>query len=308
MRVPFRPALIVALALALAALPALVRAEAPATAPATRPVAEQVEAQAAEHKFLKFAPDGKGGGALETAIAHYENAAGIRVDLIGAVHIADPAYYKKLGERFDGYDAVLYELVSPPKGQTRQEALDEHPVMGLIGTLQQAMKNALGLSFQLQAIDYKRKNFVHADMDLDTFTKMQADRGEGFLEMLLQSMLTQMNQPESENAPTMVDLVDALNSPDPQRAFKLILAKQFQDVDKIMAAMEGPNGSVILTERNKVALGVLKDELKDPTKRKIGIFFGAAHLKGMEKILTTEMGFHPIGQPDWLVAWDLTSK
>ena len=78
MRVPFRPALIAALALA--ALPALARAEVPTTAPATRPA----EAQAAEHKFLKFAPDGKGGGALETAIAHYENAAGVRVDLIGA--------------------------------------------------------------------------------------------------------------------------------------------------------------------------------------------------------------------------------
>ena len=305
MRFPLRPAILTACVLA--ALPILVKAEVPTTAPATLPAVDAAAADL-DHKFLKFQPDAKGGGALETSIVHYENAAGVKVDLIGAVHIADPAYYRKLNEKFKGYDALLYEMVAPPKGQTREEALQAHPVMGFIGTLQQAMKNALGLDFQLHGIDYKAKNFVHADMDLDTFTKMQADRGEGFLELMLKSMLTQLDQPAMENQPTLVDFVDALNSPDPQRAFKLILAKQFQDVDKVMAAMEGPNGSVILTERNKVALGVLKDELKDPAKRKIGIFFGAAHLKGMEKILTGEMGFHQVGQPDWLVAWDLTNE
>ena len=288
-------------AVALLISPLTLRAEVPTTAPATRP-AEAADA----HKFLRFEDDGHGGGSLQTAIVSYENKDGVRVDLIGAVHIADPSYYRALEKRFDGYDEVLYEMVSPKEGQTREQALEEHPAMGFVSMLQQAMKDALGLSFQVQAIDYKRKNFVHADMDLDTFTKMSADRGEGFLELMLKSMLTQMSQPASPNEPTFADFADALNAPDPQRAFKLLLAKQFQDVDRLMAMMEGPKGSVILTERNKVAMNVLRKELAAGGKKKIGVFFGAAHLKGMEKTMTQDLGFHRVGQPQWLVAWDLS--
>ncbi len=55
---------------------------------------------------------------MQTAVVRYTNkaAAGkdpVQVDLIGAVHIADPAYYEKLNERFKHYDVLLYELVAP---------------------------------------------------------------------------------------------------------------------------------------------------------------------------------------------------
>ena len=46
------------------------------------------------------------------------------------------------------------------------------------------------------------------------------------------------------------------------------------------------------------AIGVLKKRLAAGDK-KIGIFYGAAHLKGMEKILTGEMGFKQVGDPQW---------
>ena len=36
------------------------------------------------------------------------------VDLIGAVHIGDIAYYDELNKQFTQYDALLYELVAPP--------------------------------------------------------------------------------------------------------------------------------------------------------------------------------------------------
>ena len=44
---------------------------------------------------------------FQTAVARFENAEGIRVDLIGAVHIADKAYYEKLNEDFKGYNALF---------------------------------------------------------------------------------------------------------------------------------------------------------------------------------------------------------
>ena len=58
--------------------------------------------------------------AMQTAIVHYTPVksngkanGGASVDLIGAVHIADVAYYRKLNKQFTQYDALLYELVAP---------------------------------------------------------------------------------------------------------------------------------------------------------------------------------------------------
>ena len=51
--------------------------------------------------------------ALETAIVRFrDKSQGLTVDLVGAIHIADKAYYDALNRRFKTYEAVLYELVA----------------------------------------------------------------------------------------------------------------------------------------------------------------------------------------------------
>jgi hypothetical protein len=66
--------------------------------------------------------------------------------------------------------------------------------------------------------------------------------------------------------------------------------------------METEKGSVIVVERNKVALDVLKKEIARGRKH-LGIFYGAAHLTDMEQRLL-EMGFKR-EKEEWLTAWDL---
>src|SRR5258706_6374641 len=85
--------------------------------------AEEKEAKAPEgQKFLRFVEDGKDGGKLEVAVATYKNDKGVQVQLIGAVHIADPGYYQSLNKLFEGYDALLYEMVKPKDmGAPRRE-------------------------------------------------------------------------------------------------------------------------------------------------------------------------------------------
>ena len=85
---------------------------------------------------------------------------------------------------------------------------------------------------------------------------------------------------------------------------KLLFAKQFNKIDDEMSGMEGKDGSVLLTERNKAAMRTLKTAIKSG-KRNIAIFYGAGHLKGMDKMLTDEQGFHQVGPPFWRVAWDI---
>ena len=61
--------------------------------------------------------DGGSPRAMQTAIARYEGKAGtkyegIRVDLVGVVHIGEDEYYSALNRRLGKYDSVLYELVA----------------------------------------------------------------------------------------------------------------------------------------------------------------------------------------------------
>jgi hypothetical protein len=265
-------------------------------------------------KFLRYVPDDQGGGALQASVVTYQNEAGVRVDLIAAVHIADAAFFHALNKSFMQYDSLLYEMVKPegftPTSQpTTSTAGDVTRPLGWVSVLQHFMKDTLNLSFQLDEVDYTRPNFVHADLTLEQFEQMQQARGESMLTLMFQEMIRQMSQDDANaaNEPGIGDLIMAMQSPDRPRQLKLLLAKQFAQIDELSAGLEGPNGSVILTERNKAAIAVLKQRLA-AGDRKIGIFYGAAHLKGMEKILTEQMGFHQIGEPRWRTAWDLSRK
>jgi hypothetical protein len=267
--------------------------------------------QPSQSKFLRFVPDDHGGGALQASTITYRSADGVQVDLIAAVHIADASFFHELNKSFTQYDSLLYEMVKPegftPTTQpAATNAGDVIRPMGWVSVLQHFMKDTLNLSFQLDEIDYTAPNFVHADLSLEKFQQMQQARGESMLTLMFQEMIRQMSQPADDaNDPGIGDLLAAMQSPDRPRQLKLLLAKQFAQIDELSSGLEGPGGSVILTERNKAAIAVLRQRLA-AGDHKIGIFYGAAHLKGMEKILVEQMGFHQVGQPQWRTAWDLS--
>ena len=283
-------------------IPCSVPAIAPAAPPATAPADT-----ATPSEFLKFVPQGDTGGTLQTATATYRNAAGQTVDLIGAVHVADPAFYAALNEQFKHEDALLYELVMP-KEMSIGDLHDPDRPTTWVTMVQHFMRTTLKLQFQLDAINYEAKNFVHADLDAETFESMQEKRGESMLGLMMQSMMQGMAQGNDDNDPTggLGPLLLALSSPDKATGLKLMIARQFNKMDDMLAGLDGPDGSVLVTERNKAAINVLKQQLA-AGKQHIGIFYGAAHLKGMEKMLINDMGFKKVGE-QWRVAWDMTPK
>jgi hypothetical protein len=262
----------------------------------------QVRAQEAEnHKseFLKYVDDGHGGGKLQTAIATYRNARGATVHLVAAVHIADQSYYDGLNKTFKGYDAVLYEMVKPKDAEPPQPG--EERSNSMISVIQRFMKDTLDLKFQLDAIDYTAPNFVHADLDAETFQKMEEERGESIWTLMLQQMIKQMmNPPENQEEINLGDLLQALTSPDRARQLKLLLGRQFSDIE---TQMSGFGGTVLLTERNKACFKVLDQELADG-KQNMGIFYGAGHMSEMEKMLL-KRGFQKTDS-EWRVAWNMS--
>ena len=307
----------IAMATAISAAPASLLAEPPATkqvnaqnAGVDQNADENADQDAGE-RFIRYTNDRTGGGTLQTSIVRYENEDGVTVDLIGAVHVGDQAYYDLLQERFASYESLLYEMVMP-KGANpaaRNRPAEDPPLaMQLIGSLQKAMQLALDLEYQTQALDYSPKNFVHADMDLETFMQMQSDRGEGFLQMMIDNMLKSMNKPQDPDYQpvSMLEIMDAMSAPPADRArrLKLLFARELSRAEDLTDMLEGDEGSVILTERNKVAMEVL-DQRIEIGEKNLGVFYGAAHLPGMEKLLE-ERGFHMVGEPEYLVAWDMT--
>jgi hypothetical protein len=288
------------LALVTFAVPCAARAQDSVVAAAP----EREIAEAKKTEFLRFTED-KAGGKLESAIATYRNADGVTVHLVAALHVGERSYYEGLSRTFEGYDVLLYEMVKP-KGMGA-------PVRGqrsggVVSTFQRFLKDVLELEFQLDAIDYSAPNFVHADLDVETFFKLQEERGESLFSLMLRSMMSQMSRAGQPGAPapiTLFDILAAMNSPDSARQYKLLFARQFQDIEEQLAGLEGPNGTVLLTERNKAALRVLQETVASG-KKNIGVFYGAGHMRGLEDALL-EKGFKRAGV-QWRLAWDMEPR
>lgn len=318
----FRTLLIAVLVLAATTAPPVALADpvAPAAAPDAR--ADRPD----KLEFVRFSDDGKGGGTLDTAIATYTNPQGVVVHLVAAIHVGEGDYFKKLGETFEDYDVLLYEMVKPkdmaipgrqadaPDGAPA-DARDGAPAgatrargAGAISGLQVLLKDVLGLEFQLDAIDYSRPNFVHADLDAETFNAMQEERGESIFALMLRSVVHEMKRDrEGGDGPpaiTAFDLLAAMASPDSTRQYKLLLGRQFAHIESQLEGLEGEDGSVIIAERNKAAIGVLKRTLEQRKPRVIGVFYGAGHMRGIEDELVSKMGFTRTGV-EWRTAWDM---
>ena len=235
--------------------------------------------------------------------ANYQNAPD-HVDLVGAIHVGDRAYYNKLNNRFRTYDALLFELVAPEGTVVEQGrgTSNTHP----LGALQNGMKSMLEVEHQLEIIDYTRPNFVHADMSPAEFQKSMQDRDESFLQMYFRmagQAVAMQSQQAAQGESADMDFMMALFSKDRPRKLKIAFAKQFESMESLLTSISGPDGSTLITERNKRALEVLTAQLK-AGKRKIGIFYGAGHLADMHERLIKEFGLVPVAST-WLEAWDL---
>ena len=266
---------------------------------------EKLEDDTSGFKFIRVRKNKKGRAeTLETSVARYQSAdSNLTVDLIGAVHVADKGYYDKLNKLFREYDVVLYELVAPegtrvPHGGGRSR----HP----IGQMQQGIKGILDLEFQLEHVDYGPANLVHADMSPDEFAKSMKDRGESFIQILFRMMGQAAAQQGKGSAPSDAELLLALFSRNRSLRLKQIMAAQFEDLENQMSVFQGPDGSTLISERNKKALSVLTEQIA-AGKKKIGIFYGSGHMPDMSKRLQHEFKLKPVSE-EWLVAWDMSGK
>jgi hypothetical protein len=81
------------------------------------------------------------------------------------------------------------------------------------------------------------------------------------------------------------------------------MAEQFEQITGPGAGLGNTLQRILVADRNKAALRVFQTELAKGKKR-IAIFYGAAHMEDFEKRLTSQFGLKRQNE-QWLTAWDL---
>ncbi len=280
----------------------------------TDPALKQAQAETSWNSLRLLRDEDRQPKALQVSIVRYEprgdRHSGVSVDLVSAIHVADRAYYADLNRRFREYDAVLYELIAsednnvpmPLNALADNDAAERKASM--VTTVQLFLKNTLGLSFQLEEVNYTPSNMVHADMTPEEFEASMAERGESMFGMFAKLWMAGMSQSMSPGAGgAEIKLLMSLFSSDREHALKVFTAEQFVSAEAMFKSLEGEEGSTIVTERNKKALKVLKRELAAGKKR-LAIFYGAAHMGDMALRLESDFGLTPVSET-WVDAWNL---
>ena len=224
----------------------------------------------------------------------------------------DKRYYDDLNRRFDDYDVVLYELVAPKDQRVprRERQRADNP----ISMLQNMTKSMLDLESQTEHIDYTKDNFVHADMSPAEMRQAMKKRGDDGLTLALgvmADMLRQANlaeqraQAEGEDAQPVDPFALLL---DPQRSLKMkrMMAESFAATDDLEGGLGPTLQRMLVDDRNAAAMKVFQKELAKGRKR-IAIFYGAAHMPDFEKRLMVDFGLKPT-KTEWVTAWNMTGS
>ena len=252
---------------------------------------------------------------LQVPLLHYTKGSRLKdqivLDFVGAVHLGEKSYYGDLNKRFASYDAVLFELVSDGNNLP---AIGEERPDSLLGTVQRAFSNLLGLSFQLDEVNYRAKNFIHADLSPEELSDAMAARGES-LPQLLMKLVKLSTDPEIKKSleangykesslEGINPLLILLRGPTQEDRLKIrrFMAQGLVGSDAMMKVLEGDNGFSLITDRNSEVMAVLNRETA-LGKRKIAIFYGVGHLPDLHKRFL-EQGYR-LAKVEWLTAWNM---
>lgn len=242
-------------------------------------------AQAEEKAFIRVQTEKGEVTSLQTASVVYKKG-DLTVDLVGVIHVGDKAYYRGLQRQLATYDSLLYELVAP-KGVVPERKAS---MFGMI------VKAIADLDMQLACINYRKANFVHADL---SFQEILDKNGGGLVVGL--KLLADMLQ-KNKSSDELEGIAREMSVADTPLALKKAFAKML--VAQMGGEVKGGLlDGLLIKDRNKKVMESLDEQMKGG-KKKIGIFYGAAHMPDFEARLE-KLGFKR-EKVIWHTAWDLS--
>ncbi|MCF0234223.1 MAG: hypothetical protein HUK22_04505 [Thermoguttaceae bacterium] len=262
-------------------------------------------------KWVRVVPNDAGvPRALETAVVAFEgegpNGEPVEVALVGAIHIAEAGYYDQINALFAEYDAVVFELVMP-KGvdaratlaaQRNEEKRVSLSPLNAVSLAQQLLGNALGLKYQIDGIDYTAANMIRGDADVEDFLAKLISNGDlgRYVVDAVRKSVGELGLGQTE-AIALALLV----AKDKRAVLRRIVATQLDDEFDESAPDE--KETALIHFRDRYAIDAARRAL-DAGKRKIAIFYGAAHMPDLARRLENEFGLKR-GETRWLTAWKI---
>jgi hypothetical protein len=248
--------------------------------------------------------------ACETLCAEYrpESGAGPAVWLIGVAHLGSAEYYRDIQQRLDRSSVVLYE------GVGLDEAVKQGPIAGTRDAgVQAGLARALGLVFQLDAIDYRRPHFVNSDVRPAELTHKVEERAKADPQAKSEDLvgpLMEALQGTGAIGTMMNNVIGVLGkSAEMQEMTKAVLVEfcgnnsELLDLARTASPELRDLFDVLLTERNAIVLADLRTQIaKRAPGETIAVFYGAAHMDEIAARLRTDLGYAP-GKQEWLPAF-----
>ena len=259
--------------------------------------------------------------------------------LAGTSHIGESNYYRALQKHLDAQTIVLFEGVNSdthPRHVRKPGATPAIPtpppeVSSGGGTnigsetnagysMQSALASALGLVFQLDAIDYDRTNFLNSDLSV-----LQIQR------LLLNDPCAEPAAPgeKGRSSPTFDALLQIMDGssflgsiakwgvqmigsdPQLQATTKFMLIEALGGMKGDFSEMRGlpPDMQnllkILIEARNQNVVEDLKTESATvPPAGSIAIFYGTGHMPNLEKRITRELHYRPDGDV-WFTAFSV---
>jgi hypothetical protein len=244
--------------------------------------------------FVRTAHHADGTGSLDVGVAAYEQpGSGRRVYLVGAVHVAHIETFAAQQSLLDSMDLVLWEGVGASE-KPEPEVLERFDVLF---KSQVMLKNVLDLDFQLEQIDYERSFWRNSDMSINEVEAALTERGLPLIpnEEVFRAVFGTLFK--------LVDPESIPRNPTVGKMYRASIAPLMADIDAVMD-QAGSRGlkEVLIELRNEVVIEDLVDVLAEPGPERIGVYYGAAHLPGMDRALRDEMGLDYLGV-HWIPAW-----
>jgi hypothetical protein len=233
------------------------------------------------------------------------------VRLVGVTHLGTSNYYAGLQRLLDPHPVILFEGVGATDKRFASQAQGEY-------SLQPALAKALGLRFQLQAVDYRGSNFINSDLSVPQLQRILATGptpdggklgelmsvmdGSSWLGVFVRFGLNLIESNPRLQATVQLVLVETLGAVEGDLANSAALPA---DLRRLM--------EVLIVERNRTVVEDVRrwvrewnPRLRDRKARAAGlaVFYGAGHMVDLERRLREELGYRAVAE-DWRPAFEV---
>jgi hypothetical protein len=269
--------------------------------------AEPPPAQLAAYLRTADLPDSTRG--LQTSSTEYRPASGTgpSVWLIGVAHLGTAEYFDAIQQRLDRQTVVLYEGIGLHDVKQAPGSMKDDT------GIQTTLARALGLKFQLDAIDYRRPSFINSDLhvpELQQEVKKRGAESGGAAGDEAFNQLVEALQGTGLTGGALSQMIGFLgSSPQMREMSKTMLIEVLGQAGELMAMARNLSPDmkdlfdVILTQRNDIVIRDLRAQLaRLKSTESVAVFYGAAHMEEIARHLRDELHYTPV-KTEWDTAF-----